>query len=214
MLENGEVYTLMEINCFIKIDKKGPIFGSQVKSVHDILFERVPCLILASYRTTARAVKRYKIKGKLPIPGDEGVKMGHSPLVQLEEIPQLNEGIHEHIEKVESKKDLAKGIIAIAKQRNEQQGVDAPVLVPSQRTLKKYNLKASSQPGVSLTKLSGTCPQGIHQQMVAMSLWNMVSHIIALGMMHFIPGKFEHPKLLSPGASINKNVVSLCQFVH
>jgi hypothetical protein len=68
--------------------------------------------------------------------------------VQLEEILQLNEGIHEHIGKVESKKDLAKGIIAIAKQRNEQQGVDAPVLVPSQRTLKKYNLKASSQPGV------------------------------------------------------------------
>jgi hypothetical protein len=50
--------------------------------------------------------------------------------------------------------------------------------------------------------------------MVAMSLWNMASHINALGMMHFIPGKFEHPKLLSPGVSINKNVVSLCQFVH
>jgi hypothetical protein len=144
MPENGEVYTLMEIICFIKIDKKSPIFGSQVKSVHDMLFERVPHLILASYRTTARAVKRYKIKGKLPILGDE--EMGHSPLVQLEEIPQLNEGIHEHIGKVESKKDLAKGIIAIAKQRNEQQGVDAPVLVPSQHTLKKYNLKASSQP--------------------------------------------------------------------
>jgi hypothetical protein len=60
---------------------------------------------LASYRKTARAVKRYEIKGKLPIPGDEGVKMGHRPLVQLEEIPQLNEGIHEHIGKVELKRN-------------------------------------------------------------------------------------------------------------
>jgi hypothetical protein len=67
MPENGEVYTLWKAFASLKLTRaKCPIFGSQVKPVHDILFERVPRLILALYRTTARAVKRYEMNESCP----------------------------------------------------------------------------------------------------------------------------------------------------
>jgi hypothetical protein len=49
------------------------------------------------------------------------------------------------------------------------------------------------QPGVALRRLSGTCPQGARWQMA-------VSHVLTVGLVHFIPGKFERPENLSPGA--------------
>lgn len=122
---------LMEVAHFMRVDEKSPIFGSKAKPAHDMLFERAPLLTLASCRATARAAEAHEASKALPTPGSEGVKRGRRPLVQPEQTPQLNEGAHECIGKVDTKKDLVKGVIAIAKQRSKQQGVGALAPAPS-----------------------------------------------------------------------------------
>jgi hypothetical protein len=159
--ENGEVYALLELVNLMRVDTKSAIIGLPVTRVHDALYKRSPRLFLACYRTLARAIKEYEERKKLPIPGNEGIKPGRPPLVPLEQLCLLNEGIHNHVGKVETRKDLLKAIVAIGEKRYKDQNIDRPAKMPSRTSQKKYNLKALVQPGVALTRLSGTHPQGI-----------------------------------------------------
>ena len=198
--ENGEVYSLLELVNLMRVDTKSAIFGLPVTRVHDALYKRNPRLFVACYRTLARAIKEYEERKKLPIPGNEGIKPGRPPLVPQEQLGLLNEGIHNHVGKVETRKDLSKAIVAIGDKRYKDQNIDRRAKMPSRTSQKKYNLKASVQPGVALTRLSGTRPQGARRQMASTSLRNLVSHVLTVGLVHFIPGKFERPENLSPGA--------------
>ena len=198
--ENEDVYSLSEIVKLIKVDTKSSIFGLPPKRVHTALYDRSPRLFIASYRTLARAIKDYEEMKKLPIPGSEGIKPGRPPLVPPEQLDLLNEGIRNHVGKVETRKDLAQSIVAVVDQRYKDQNIERRAKMPSRATQSKYNLQASIQPGVALTKLSGTRPQGARRQMASTSIRNLMSHILTVGLVHFVPGKFERPENLSPGA--------------
>ncbi len=198
--KNGQVYSLLELVNLMRVDTKSSIFGLPVTRVHDALYKRHPRLFVACYKTLGRAIKDYEERKKLPIPGNEGIKPGRPPLVPQEALGLLNEGIHNHVGKVETREDLSKSIVAVIDQRYKDQNIDRRAKMPSRTSQKKYNLKASVQPGVALTKLSGTRPQGARRQMASTSLRNLVSHMLTVGLVHFTPGKFKRPENLSPGA--------------
>jgi hypothetical protein len=97
----------------------------------------------------------------LPIPGDEGIKPGWPPLVPQEQLGLLNEGIHNHVGKVETKKDLSTAIVTIGDKRYKDQNIDWWAKMPSCTSQMKYNAEGLSSAWCcsdeTLWYLSSTC---------------------------------------------------------
>jgi hypothetical protein len=98
--------------------------------------------------TLQKAVKNYKENGILPRENSDGMKVGRPPLIEKENIQQLNNNLHNNVGLVGGLSSLTQDILELSNQQRIVRGIDTSFEkhTISSATKKLYNHEASISP--------------------------------------------------------------------
>jgi hypothetical protein len=131
------------------------------------------------------------------------MKVGRPPLIEKENIQQLNNRLHNNIGLVGGSSSLTQDLLELSNHQRIVRGIDTSFekQMISSATKKLYNHEASVQPGIFLVKPSSTKVQGSRRQTAASSHQNVMSQIATLYDFNFVRGEWTNkPTNLSEGA--------------
>jgi hypothetical protein len=121
------------------------------------------------------------------------MKVGRPPLIEKENIQQLNNRLHNNVGLVGGSSSLTQDLLELSNQQRIGRGtIDTSFekQIIFSATKKLYNHEASVQPGISLVKPSSTTKvQGSRRQTAASSHRNVMSQIATLLNFNFARGE-------------------------
>jgi transposase len=203
--KDGQLFTVYEIIFYMLVNECSFLFGQPINLVHKYLTDK--SAIGFGRTTLQKAVKNYKEKGILPRKNSDGMKVGRPPLIEKENIQQLNNRLHNNVGLVGGSSSLllTQDLLELSNQQRIVRGIDTSFEkhTISSATKKLHNHEASVQPGISLVKPSSTKVQGSRRQTAASSSHrNVMSQIATLLNFNFVRGGewTNKPTNLSEGA--------------
>lgn len=190
---NGQYYMLREAVLLLKEAPK-------LRKIVQELQKDKPYLLLTTYGSLLRWIKKYRKDGVLPPAYASGIEMGRPRYVSTDCIPVLNENVGNIKDKVESQNQLETRLVQLRNEKFESQGLGASEKPPDKSTVSYYNFMAASEPGVSLTKSTSTVDRNRARITATTSERSCMSHICSMAYVLLEPGLAQLPDSASEGA--------------
>jgi transposase len=176
--KDGQLFTVYEIIFYMQVNECSFLFGQPIYFVHKYLTDKS---VIGFGRTTLqKAVKNYKEKGILPRKNSDGMKVSRPPLIEKENIQQLNNRLHNNVGLVGGSSSLlTQDLLELSNQQRIVRRIDTSFekQTISSATKKLHNHETSVQPGISLVKPSSKKVQGSRRQTAASGPTNQQSSL-------------------------------------